>query len=295
MKLLHHQALTVIAACGILASPASALMLHDGFIAGDGSGITYTTGSLGGQSGGTGWEPDSTWTINGANVNINLNAGNYAEFVQGSTGSTRTRQIRRQYADPGLSAFEIHTTVELAGLTGIAEVLDTAQSPTLHSDSIAREYFAIFDRNASGNVQSSVPWYLEASAGFWHALPGTGGPENFGDPAALAPIVEGETYEIRLLFPGNNTWGVEIDMLNAGQSFSVYDLPFIGTNTEETFSRFLVLRARYAGDTDHVNEPFDIRVHNLSMVPEPSTYALILGFVVLLGAAGLRRLRRPGR
>jgi hypothetical protein len=282
-----------------LALPLSGTtLLHDNFTVGDGTGGTYVTGNVNGQSGGQGWATDSQWVVNGAQVNIDVHAGNYLNFYKSGNGSTNTRSARREFGDYGLplSSLQIQFTVEMANLTGMASLLDTNASHTTGTGSnTASEYWVFQNRDSAGALdhdQNPSGWWLEAAAGHWYALGGGGGSTIYGTPVQLAPIVEGESYTITMSFSGNNEWAVNIVMSDTEQSYDSGWMPFINNIADDQINSLIHFRNRYnsiiSGGTEN---PFEINVHDITIVPEPATYAALLGGLALIGVVVIRRRR----
>jgi hypothetical protein len=244
--------------------------LHDAFVVGNGRGITYLPGNIDGQQGGAGWVASQGWVLNGRSINIHVNPGNYVSFYSFRTSSTtEIRQIRREYENPGipLDKMRLRTTVELVNLSGFNTILDTTAPPTHSgaSDASARDYFAFFPRAmelSPGGVSTSSHWYIEASAGYWHVLPG-GGNRNYSDPIPLAPLVEGETYQIEIAFSGRNTWSAKITAKSTNQTYESGWLSYISDNIDSQLSNAISYRmVREANNPS----PAEIRVHDIAIV-----------------------------
>lgn len=271
----------------------SAQVLLDNFVVGDGSGITYTEGGIAGQSGGSGWAAGSEWSQGGRTFSANVESGDFLRISASNPGQTQSaiRSIWREYSEPtvSLSSMRIRTTIELFDLSGSENILNTSAANTTSGGDVADDLFAFFPRTSAGNVNTNALWYVEAAAGFWWALPGNGTSSNYGSPIQLAPLVQGETYELEISFSGNDTWAASIYMVNADESYSTGFMDYIGTSsTDANLLNFIHYRALV--DQNSLSDPFDVRIHSLEIIPEPGTYAAILGAGLALLVFIRRRL-----
>jgi hypothetical protein len=285
---------SLLALPALLALPLSgSVLLQDNFTVGDGTGDTYTVGNIVGQTGGQGWAPGSQWAVNGADVDAHIQNGDYLSFFKANAGGSNIRGARREVADYGvpLSNLQIQLTIEMANLQGISGLTDTNASPTTNGGNIAADYFSFQNRAVAGNLNfNESNWWVEASAGYWHALGGGGGSANYGTPVQLAPIVEGETYTITMSFSGNDEWAVSIEMIDAQESYDSGWLPFIGNNSDENVSNWIHFRNAFDRDLNE-STPFEINLHDISIIPEPATFAALLGALALIGVVVIRRRR----
>ncbi len=234
--------------------------LLDEFVVGDGTGISYQTGDINGQSGGANWAPDTEWSLGGSGGNRrHISVGDYIQFEKFNVDHENNQIIlSREYASPGIDRYDIHFRVAFGELGGI-RLLEG--EPTSSGGNRASDKFAIFDGGGTSNaVTTGVPWYIEAAGGYWHALPGTGNGGNYGEPVQLAPLVEDETYEISVSLFGDASWEATVSMVNAEESFSSGRLPFIGDN--EQVHNWLHIRSQYS---DTAGSDYNIRLHSASI------------------------------
>ena len=244
--------------------------LFDSFEAGDGTGGTYETGSLDNKTGGFGWVPGSSWLMNGAGIGFNVNPNHYVSINRNLSNTTSsTRGARREYADPLISNYEIRICVELADLAGI-DLLNPEGAPSTGGGGNITDddYFAISPRSTAGGLGSTFHWYVEAVGGFWYAMPGSG--SSYGTPLQVAPLIEGETYDLTIAFSGENTWSLKVYLQDADETYESGWLPYINpnNNTDENLARWVHFRVQ--NRPPEVN--FDIRLHHV-FIPDPSDSA----------------------
>ncbi len=222
---------------------------------------------------------------------MHIAEGDYVSVTRNMANTTSTaRGMRREYADPGISNFEIRTRIEFADLGGI-DLLNASGSPSTGggtSNITNNDYFAISSRATGGGLTSSVHWYVEAVGGFWYVMPGVGG--GYGTPMQVAPLIEGETYDVSIRFSGEDTWALGVYLHGEDATYDSGWLSYINpnNNTDSTLAHWLHYRVQNAPPENN----FDIRIHEVSIIPEPGTYALAFGGLSLLVATALRFRRR---
>lgn len=239
----------------------------DDFRAGGGGGASYSTGDINGQRGGTGWAEGSEWSLSGSGGNRrHIAPGGWLEFSKFNTAHENNLiNLAREYPAAADASLEIQIEVELVNLAGI-RLLEGG--PTRSGADHATDLFAIFDGGGrKGAVGSDVPWYVEAAGGFWHALPGSAGGGNYGEPVRLAPLVEGETYRITVAMLEDERWEVTIRVMNSGEIHKSGPLPFIGEN--RGVKNWINIRAGYS---DTAGSDYEIRLHRIAVV-KPFAFA----------------------
>lgn len=252
-------------------SPMLGAQLLDNFEARDGRGVTYSKGPIAGQSGGSGWAAGSVWEQGGRTISAEIHRANVLSFSARNPGQNQSaiRHIWRQYERPDIPLRNkvIRTTVQLNDLRGFRDMMNESGVSTSSSSQgqQALDYFAIFPRQTAGSVLTSAMWYVEASAGYWRALPGGKGNLNFAPSVQVAPLVEGEMYQIDISFSGRNTWAVTIRTLNSNETFSSGWLEYIGAgNTDSDLSNFISFRA--VADQNDLPHPVEIWVHDVAIL-----------------------------
>ncbi len=271
------------------ASVSGALLL-DEFLAGDGTGGTYVIDRVDNQSGGFGWAPGSSWLMNGSGILMDVTEGNYVSVTRNMGNTTgSSRGMRREFADPGIANFEIRTRIEFADLAGF-DLLNPEGAPSTGGGGNITDddYFAISPRDTAGGLASTIHWYVEAVGGFWYAMPGSG--SSYGTPMPVAPLIEGETYDLSIRFSGEDTWALSVYLHGEDETYETGWLSYINpnNNTDDNMSHWL--HYRFYNQPPESN--YDIRIHEISIIPEPSAYALGFGGIALLVAAVWRCRRK---
>lgn len=293
-------AVSTLLLCAAGAHAQIAPALTEGFVAGDGTGITYVPNanfnpSNDVQTGGGGnlWVEGNTWLRNGAGVNRQVKVGNYLSWTNTLNNVQTTVQLRREFKSQGTTPYELNFRIEMANLEGLNLTDPAYTDPTSGTTNAtrAKAYFSLHNTPTIDRLSlTETSWYIEASAGYWHVLAGNGLGTGFAAPVALAPIVVGETYDISVRILAS-TWEVEIHAINSDQTYSLTDLTYIN----DTINNYVTMRT-YADNVSATsdNKPFEINVHEISLnqIPEPSQVGIALAAAALLVAGLVRRKRR---
>jgi hypothetical protein len=150
--------------------------------------------------------------------------------------------------------------------------------------------YDIYDiSNRASAPNGNTSWQLEVHDGFWFVR--NGATDTSTGMAFSAAI----TYSISLTVDSaTSKWSYNID--NGSTTVSASALSFrgsgtAGTDTTPAGARWLMVAASEITDAAATSITFSLDNVSISTIPEPSTYALLLG-AAAVGAVSLRRRRR---
>lgn len=128
--------------------------------------------------------------------------------------------------------------------------------------------------------QPTGSWFIRSNAGSWHTIDGDG--TGFGPLVSTGmPIIQGDNYFFSITAnPATSLYSLTIDNLDdAAAAVTLTDLGFVGTNGGVFEGKFLTggQIAGLASGTVSLNHSID----SISIVPEPSSFALLSGVLAL--------------
>jgi hypothetical protein len=271
-------------ALGAPSSASASLLFYDGF--------DYDTGVF------TAAQSPGGWGIENSGGNLIINSGSlvYPDFPTSGNHASIIGGANSMHALPG--SFD-SGTLYFSYLTAFNNGNDTNRTLNVAFFAGTNERFAIGTRGPRGG--NDGPDYL-VPTGEFILLPAN--PQNTGgsvevvqsaNPIPYGPAVTLVVGKIEFNYDDSALDRISIFM-NPDPSLSESPTPYIVSDTNDlgTLTNFRFFAGGNSGDLAAANGSFDefrFGTTYAAVIPEPSTYALLFGALVLAGAGLRRRLR----
>jgi hypothetical protein len=274
--------ITLTLAAGV-ATPVLAAPLVDSFALGDGSGATYTLGSVAGQDGGVGWEPGSAWSIPAA-------ADNGTALVEETISPDGQLTLTAAGTQDGGRIVAARTYSEQTPDAGYQLQFNLTLN-TLVDANNSSEYIQFFDRPVGGDdFGSNGTWLIRGTLGTWKLYsfaPLVG--SSFGSATVIDTAIEmvaGHTYAFEVSIDGQGEWSATVDDIDdAEAAFAQSAMGFRSADSVATRGLNFGIRDATSGETDLGGS---MSIDDLVIIPEPGS----LGLIALGSLLGVARRRR---